>query len=343
VDTVHDPFLRRQCIVFFSHQWLGYLTPDPDGTQFRCMAAAVGHIAARDGVSSADLYVWVDWVSIPQRVRAIQRLAIDSLPLFAALGNRFVVVAPEAVHQESGVVCNATSYHRRTWCRAEVMSHWSRRGTANMFYADETGLRPMTAEEDLTEFLASVHVFGGELACCALKHPGGMPCDREQLVFPMLGLYAQIYQAVAGRALLCMRDGSPPPARDAPPTPPAPHIAPRLSNSSSSGPVADQPSTGRSAASPFAAALHYSTAAADDAPFVSTGRSAASPFGAPHAGDVRSGNDAPFVLEASPFGSPPAEGAAIPQEANSADVAQARIIYRFIEPIVNQVRVRGQG
>lgn len=39
--------------------------------------------------------------------------------------------------------CDRETYHQRTWCRAEVMSHWARRGTSTMFYASEQGLEPM--------------------------------------------------------------------------------------------------------------------------------------------------------------------------------------------------------
>ena len=79
------------------------------------------------------------------------------------------------------------------------MSFWSRRGSDNMFAAsrDEQGrptfvqLAPDGASKD---FLSAVKVFQGELTCCRLGHWGGKACcDREELVTPMLGLYAEMY------------------------------------------------------------------------------------------------------------------------------------------------------
>ena len=51
------------------------------------------------------------------------------------------------------------------------------------------------AQDDTSpEFLEAIRVFDGELTCCRLGHPDGMACDREGLVMPMLGLYAQLFQ-----------------------------------------------------------------------------------------------------------------------------------------------------
>lgn len=37
-------------------------------------------------------------------------------------------------------------------------------------------------------------VFGGELTCCRLGHKKGDPCDREELMLPMLGLFMELYR-----------------------------------------------------------------------------------------------------------------------------------------------------
>ena len=39
----------------------------------------------------------------------------------------------------------------------------------------------------------------GEFTCCRLGHPHGDPCDREALVLPLLGLYADIYAERDGK------------------------------------------------------------------------------------------------------------------------------------------------
>ena len=39
----------------------------------------------------------------------------------------------------------------------------------------------------------------GEFTCCRLGHPRGEPCDREALMLPLLGLYADIYAERHGK------------------------------------------------------------------------------------------------------------------------------------------------
>ena len=52
--------------VFFSHQWLGFNEPDPCGLHFRTVCNACEFLLERDGLDADNLYVWVDYSSIPQ-------------------------------------------------------------------------------------------------------------------------------------------------------------------------------------------------------------------------------------------------------------------------------------
>ena len=67
-----------------------------------------------------------------------------------------------------------------------------------MFYATEKGLRPMfpakakNATHSLRDYLDIMH---GELTCCAFRHAEGQPCDREELVLPVMGLFAEVYRS----------------------------------------------------------------------------------------------------------------------------------------------------
>lgn len=91
---------------------------------------------------------------------------------------RIIVIAPDAIHADAGCPCSSRSYRRRAWCRAEIMSCRAR----------NEGLKPLASDEILAEAL---DVMGGEFTCCRLGHPGGVPCDREELMLPLLGLYAK--------------------------------------------------------------------------------------------------------------------------------------------------------
>ena len=58
-------FLKTNYTIFFSHQWLGWQTPDPVETQFPIMQEAAKKLAAINGSnlgSSLDkTFVWFDY------------------------------------------------------------------------------------------------------------------------------------------------------------------------------------------------------------------------------------------------------------------------------------------
>ncbi|CAK0903916.1 unnamed protein product [Prorocentrum cordatum] len=182
LERSQEAFLKRNYVIFFSHQWLSWEEPDPSNVQFAALQAALQTISARTGKRLDELYVWCDWFSIPQKCRAFQKMAIASLPVFASICHCFVALVPDTEHADTNAAANRAAFHRRTWCRAEVMSHWARRGTENMFYASGEGLQPMAPSSPTDEFLEAIQVFHGDLTCCCRGHKGGAPCDREFLI-----------------------------------------------------------------------------------------------------------------------------------------------------------------
>ena len=75
------------------------------------------------------------------------------------------------------------------------MSCWARNGSSDMyFWSGSRGLKPLTGESGDEILLEALDVFNGDLTCCRLKHPHGDPCDREELMLPMLGLFAELYR-----------------------------------------------------------------------------------------------------------------------------------------------------
>jgi len=192
LQSVHHAAMSKNILfVFISHQWLGWHEPDPDGVHIASMKQAVRSVAADADVEASTIRVWVDVASIPQMNRSEQRLAINSLPTFASTCDYFVVVAPDCTHADTGKPCDARTYRSRAWCRAEIMSCWARNGTNDMYVSTNAGLRPLAANDAVLK--EALDVFHGELTCCRLGHPGAQPCDREALMLPMLGLYAQLY------------------------------------------------------------------------------------------------------------------------------------------------------
>merc|ERR1712048_1347993 len=126
--------------VFISHQWTSFQFPDPSGLQYEAMRKALRSVATRYQVNLLRMYTWVDYCSIPQANSHAQRLAINSLPVYASLLHAFLIVAPPVRHTDLDILCDRVSYQRRGWCRAEQLCHRSRRGAKHMFLADGTGI-----------------------------------------------------------------------------------------------------------------------------------------------------------------------------------------------------------
>mmetsp|Transcript_23991 Transcript_23991/g.52215 ORF Transcript_23991/g.52215 Transcript_23991/m.52215 type:complete len:1590 (+) Transcript_23991:176-4945(+) len=198
--------------IFFSHQWTSHSNPDPQGLQYQAMCKALDQLAK--GRDLQKIWVWVDYFSIPQENPHTQRLAINSLPIYASSLQAFVVVAPVVQHQDTKIECNRESYQSRGWCRAEQMCHYVMRGTEDMYLAENGVCTPLKGclkpanigSDDNSEselelwFRKMMFVFEDscQYTCCRMTHVlkgKTMKCDREALMLPMLGLYGKIYRS----------------------------------------------------------------------------------------------------------------------------------------------------
>jgi len=182
-------------VIFFSHQWTSFTAPDPSGHQYIAMCHAAKDLAKQKGwdASLNDVFIWVDYSSIPQVNTSIQNLAVRSLAAYAASATYFVIVAPDAPHAELHDTCDLDTYQKRMWCRAEQLCHSMRNGTEGMYLAVDDASPIVPVESDF--FNESLHVFEGELTCCRLEHKGMGACDRQSLVIPFLGLYGVLSRA----------------------------------------------------------------------------------------------------------------------------------------------------
>merc|ERR1712166_28186 len=122
LDSTEDitEFRKTNHIVFLSHQWLGFSSPDEDGNHFAAMSKAIQAIEAQ--LNGMPCYVWCDYCSIAQSHRGLQALAVSALPVYAAMRDSFVVVSPTCRHADTDKICNTQTYNTRGWCRAEMLS-----------------------------------------------------------------------------------------------------------------------------------------------------------------------------------------------------------------------------
>jgi len=184
--------------IFFSHQWLSYTEPDPDGVQYRLMRVCAQRILDERGWSLADLHIWVDYMSVPQENRVLQSRAIDTLHVYASRAAFFIIIAPHTRHRDAAELCGPETYERRAWCRAEQLAHYCYQGAVEM-YRSTAPEGPFDDAEctlqkiDWEWIQRNLLVFEGDMTCCRLKHPEGQLCDKEALVRPLIGLYCGMY------------------------------------------------------------------------------------------------------------------------------------------------------
>jgi hypothetical protein len=147
IDSMKElkEFKKGKVLIFFSHQWLAWSEPDPHRIQYKAMIRAFHALIKEKKLDLSKTFVWLDYTSIPQSHRGLQKLSINSLTNYAGACDYFIIVAPgEIYHADTGTLCDKFSYQLRSWCRAEQLAHSCRRGVENMFVANDNGLEPLT-------------------------------------------------------------------------------------------------------------------------------------------------------------------------------------------------------
>lgn len=178
-------------IVFFSYHWPSYDRLGPDDVQRHAMVHSLRLYSEKNGVDLDHVWVWLDIISIPQKHRGIQLLAINSLYVYAYSVDVLIIIAPETVHQQTGQKLGIDSYKNRVWTRVEQVAHLSAHGIDSLYLYTPTGLEVV----DKKWLMDVIHVFNGQTSCCARRHEDFDACDRESLVLPLVGLYYRVAAA----------------------------------------------------------------------------------------------------------------------------------------------------
>jgi len=194
-------------IAVSSHQWTAWDAPDPSNKQFECMAAALDMIIDANGYTIEETWVWVDYLSIPQRCRGMQQLAINSLPMYTSVANAFCIVAPPLTHEHTKQLCDLQTYNRRLWCRTENFCHTLRHGCDDIWVATSpTSCSKLFARRkgDGASDGDGEHGDGGGRAFLqqnlrVFEGDCTVEADKLQLMPPFLGLYAEIYALAYAR------------------------------------------------------------------------------------------------------------------------------------------------
>lgn len=189
IDDYDDltTFVGQYPIVFFSHQWLSWADPDPDKLQYNEMLASIEAICSLKGFVPEDVYIFLDYLSIPQKNVAMRLAAINTLGVFASIAQYFVVVAPDSHHKDTKKVVDKASYQRRGWCRLEQWGHMCVSSMDEMFFYDGKQKKLIdlddTPEDHGDWYQESIMVFEGEYT---------NPDNKPEMVDVVLGLYAMV-------------------------------------------------------------------------------------------------------------------------------------------------------
>jgi hypothetical protein len=123
-DTWHEAvaFAKETPVLFVSHQWLASDVPDPNNVHYASIIVAARLMAEELGLESEDeIYIWLDYTSIPQKCKSALWAAVSSLTAYAALGRYFVICCPPTVHGNSGLAMGGDTYLARGWCAPPLL------------------------------------------------------------------------------------------------------------------------------------------------------------------------------------------------------------------------------
>mmetsp|Transcript_70354 Transcript_70354/g.205759 ORF Transcript_70354/g.205759 Transcript_70354/m.205759 type:complete len:363 (-) Transcript_70354:69-1157(-) len=119
-------------LIFITHTWLGHTHPDPRGCKLallkeflrgsieRMKAQGHEHTNPLGMEPCQNVYVFLDYWSIPQAQKSLQAKAVRSIPAYVARCSALVCLAPAARH-EDGSLRGLRAWRRRGWCRLECL------------------------------------------------------------------------------------------------------------------------------------------------------------------------------------------------------------------------------
>jgi hypothetical protein len=123
--------------LFISHQWLGWNEPDPNGLHYSAACDAASDLCIKFGIAEDDLYLWIDYFSIPQENLTLQKLSIQSIGVYSSVTHYFVMLCPTCTHTDTSLTCDAATYQQRGWCRLEQWARMAAGGLDDMYvYAE---------------------------------------------------------------------------------------------------------------------------------------------------------------------------------------------------------------
>lgn len=201
----------RGRVIFVSHQWLGYRSPDPNGVHFSTLKRVLERlmhgeirkvktlfkkflhdfqevVVYREQWKKAlpGMFVWVDYCCMPQ-VNEEGGLtqwkqaaaAVQSLPSYVERCDLMLILTPVCMHADHDGPCNYASWRTRGWCRLELLF--------GLLAPHKINIMVCKGAESQPEFIMPfdcmrLQVGTGNFTCCEQGHQLAdgktFPCDK---------------------------------------------------------------------------------------------------------------------------------------------------------------------
>jgi ankyrin repeat protein len=207
---------KGMSVIFLSHEWIARAHPDPDMQQFRVFQKVFGRNGLVAGNPSSvcshyndaitadnetaitkkawkallkdpkKVYVWFDFISVPQKVVSDsnwaqdQSAAISSIPEYVDNSSMFVVLAPSLNHLVKEATVEYATWRKRGWCRAEAVAKLlSLNKKCGPTIVIQSPKQIYFNQKSLS--LSSCAVGEGDFGCCEMDHqvtlPDGTVCE----------------------------------------------------------------------------------------------------------------------------------------------------------------------
>lgn len=105
---------------------------------FPAICASCERLCEHEGIKPDELYVWIDYSSIPQLNTHTKRMSIGSLAVYSSVCKYFVCVAP-STEGHAARIFDESSYSKRGWCRLEQWARMTVGGLDGMFVYGTSG------------------------------------------------------------------------------------------------------------------------------------------------------------------------------------------------------------
>jgi len=188
-----DEFLLDNVTIYLSHSWNAASSPDDaDNSKYTLMNHAVTSLKMKKGFAMDKAWVWVDYSCIDFTSSEQKYLASQHLPLVCGSLGNFLAIAPCPPGVQYGGDEAFLKYASRGWCKSEMAHFITRNGFDDIYIVSDCKHSVIPPRQHL--LTDCFDILKGTFHCCENLHKSSQGCEKKALLFPMIGLYCELYK-----------------------------------------------------------------------------------------------------------------------------------------------------